>query len=143
MFGGQALFGSIGFCSGYWQLPLEESCQHLHAFMTPEGAVQPTRTAQGGWNSAANFQACVEPCFADLREHLLAWLDDFAAHAEDAAQLLGVLEKFFSVCRERNLKVSLPKSTFFATAIKWCGSILHADGITMDPAKFNSLLTAE
>lgn len=115
----------------------------LHALVTTEGVVEPMRTAQGGCISAANLQACVEPSFSEIRKHLLVWLDDFDAHADDAAQLLVVLEKFFAICRERNLKVSIPKSTFFAMAIKWCGRILDYGGVTMDPEMYNSLLTAE
>lgn len=49
------VFASIDFWSGYWQLPLAEECQHLYAFMTADGLVQPTRTTQGGCNIPANF----------------------------------------------------------------------------------------
>lgn len=31
---GSRVFADIDFCSGYWKLPLEESCQKLYSFMT-------------------------------------------------------------------------------------------------------------
>jgi len=136
---GSKVFASIDFCSGYWQLPLHPESQHLHAFMTTDGVVQPTRTAQGGCNSAQNFQACVEPCFATLRAALLAWLDDFAMHSADEDSHLDHLEKFFQICVQYNLVISITKSKFFALLIKWCGRILDAKGVKMDPKNFNGL----
>lgn len=53
---GVGAFTSIYFCYGYWKLPLHENRQLLYAFMTPDGVMNPTRTTQGGCNSAVNFQ---------------------------------------------------------------------------------------
>ena len=139
---GATVFAGIDFCSGYWQLPLHPESQHLHAFMTPNGVVQPTRTTQGGCNSAANFQASVEPCFASIRKHILAWLDDFAIHGKTELELLEVLQAFFDICRDRNLIVSLPKSTLFAKSIRWCGRYIDTNGVRMDPANFSALINA-
>lgn len=77
------------------------------------------------------------------REHLLAWLDDFAVYAPNEARLLDVLEVFFHICKDKNLKISLKKSVFFATTIKWCGRLIDAHGVKMDPSKFQGLLDAE
>lgn len=96
--------------------------------MTLNGVVQSTITTQGGFNSAQNFQACVEPCFATLREHTLAWIDDFAIHAKGEIELLGVLERFLAICQERNLIISISKSRLYATQVKWCGRIIDGDG---------------
>ncbi len=98
---GAQAFATIDFCSGYWQLPLHENSRPLHAFMTTDGIVQPNRTTQESCNSAANFQACVEPCFTGLRQNLLDWLDDFAIYAEDEVSLLTVLRRFLTICREK------------------------------------------
>lgn len=122
------------------------SCHYmktLSPYMTTDGVLQPTRTTQGGCNSAANFQACVEPCFSKLRAHLLAWLDEFALYAADESRLFDVLEKFLQICEESNLKISITKSVFFVTTIKCCGRIIDADGVKSDPAKFQGLLEAD
>lgn len=74
-------FSSIDFVSRYWQLPLDEKSQKMHTFMTAKEFGMPTRTLQGARNSGANFQSRVEPRFADIRQSLRAWLDDFAVHA--------------------------------------------------------------
>lgn len=140
---GAGAFATMDFCSGYWQLPLHEDSQHLHAFMTPDGVMQPTRTTQGGCNSAANFQACVEPCFSELRENLLAWLDDFALHGRTETDVMNTIARFLAICRQHNLVISLPKSTFFATSIRWCGRILDAKGVRMNPENYEGVRDAQ
>lgn len=139
---GSEAFAAIDFTSGYWQLPMDPDSQPLHSFMTPDGVMQPTRTTQGGCNSAANFQACVEPCFSELRENLLAWLDDFALHNQTEHGLLRVISRFLDICAEYRLVVSLPKSTFFAKEIRWCGRIIDATGVTMDPENYEGIRNA-
>lgn len=98
---GATAFAVIEFCSGYWKLSLHADSQDLHAFMTPNGVVQTTRRTEGGCNLAHNFQACVTPCFATLREHTLAWIEDFVIHARDEKKLLLVLEKFYPYVKNR------------------------------------------
>lgn len=67
---GSKAFAAIDFCSGYWQAPLHPESQPLFAFMTPDGVVMPTRTTQGGCNSAANFQEKVSQCFSSFERTL-------------------------------------------------------------------------
>lgn len=136
---GCLFFAEIDFCSSYWQLPLAEICQAFFAIMTPRGVVQPTRTTQGGCNSAANFQQVVEPCFAALRDNLKAWLDDFILYSRSEEGHLQLLRSFLEICRERNLKISLPKTVFFAQEIKWCGRLIDGKGFSYDPANWEAL----
>ena len=136
---GAKAFASIDFCSGYWQAPLHEDSQPLFAFMTPDGVVMPTRTTQGGTNSAANFQEKVAECFSELRDNFKAWIDDFMIFAEDEKHLLRVLRRFFEICRKRRLIVSLPKSDFFLTEATWCGRIIDTDGVRFNPSNLSGL----
>lgn len=110
---GAKTFAAINFCSGYWQAPLHPESQPLFAFMTPDGVVMPTRTTQGGTNSAANFQEKVSECFEELHENLKAWIDDFMIFAKDEEHTLSILRQFFQICRKRRLVVSLLNSDFF------------------------------
>lgn len=52
---GSEAFEAMDFTSGYWQLPMDPDSQPLHAFMTHNGVMQPTRITIGGCNSAASF----------------------------------------------------------------------------------------
>lgn len=52
----QNVFRGIDYRSGHWQLPMVEKVHSLHAWITPQGVVQLTRTLQGVINSGDNFQ---------------------------------------------------------------------------------------
>ena len=133
------VFCLIDFCSGYWQAPLHPDSQRLFAFMTPEGVVMPTRTPQGGCNSAANFPEKIGECFSELRDHIKAWIDDYMLFARDENELLKILRRFFEICRERNLFISLPKSSFFLRKVTWCGRVISESGIRFNPKNFSGL----
>ena len=139
---GKKCFCLIDFISSYWQLPLHRASQHLHSVVTTNGILAPTRTLQGGRNSAANFQSRVEPCFADIRDSLKAWLDDFMLHARDWSDLLHVLDRFLTICAEKRLLVSAKKSCLYTTSVKWCGRIIDEHGTRMDPRNLDGLSNA-
>ena len=111
---GSKFFAVIDSVSGYWQLPLDKRSQLLLSFMNTNKVVCPTRCTQGGKNAGANFQSKVEPLFAEIRDSLKAWLDDFMLHCTTENGLLEVKEKFFCICRASNLKILITKSDFFA-----------------------------
>lgn len=52
-------FASIEFVSEYWQLPMAEEAQPLHAFITKNSVVDPTCTIQGERNCREKFQGKV------------------------------------------------------------------------------------
>lgn len=136
-------FCGVCFCNGYWQLPLEESSQPLHAFMTPCGVVQLTRTTRGAIKYAANLQQKVESCFAELRDIFKAWIDHFVVYTKNEKQLLAVLRRFFELCCDHSLVTSLPNSTFFANSIRWCGCIIGGNGYRHHPANYEALKNTE
>lgn len=130
---GATVFANIDYCSSYWQSPLHPDSQALYAFMTRFGVFMPTRTPQGGFHYAANFQEKVEPFFAEFRDNMKAWLDDFLLFAASESNLLRILQTFFSICRTRRLVVSLSKSSFFQKGAHWCGRMIDFAGV-----RFNS-----
>lgn len=80
--------------------------------------------------------------FTELRNNLLAWLDDFALHDSNDYGLLRFLSRFLKICSDYLLVVSLPNSTLFATEIKWCRRIIDENGITMDPQNYEDINNA-
>lgn len=101
-------FASIDFTSGYWQLPMHEESQPRHAFMTPHYVMKTTRTSQGDCNSTGNFQASVEPCFSELRDHLLAWPDNLVLYHSTESSLLKVIDRFLQICADHLIVVQCP-----------------------------------
>lgn len=54
-------------------------------------------------------------------------------------ELLEVLRTFLGICRDRNLKVSIPKSTFFSKELKWCGRVIDEHGVRIEPRRTSGL----
>lgn len=110
--------------------------------MTTKGIVQPTSTTQCGCNSAQKFQACVEPFFEEFLKQTLAWIDEFFIHSNSKDSLLDVLERFFHICTNHNLVISISESRFFTKMVKSCGLILDYHGVKLDLASIKGLLNA-
>jgi len=85
----------------------------------------------------------VEPLFAELRDNLKAWIDDFSAHAKNEDDLIALFARFFEICKSKRLYLSAVKSVFFATSIKWCGRIISGDGYKFDPTRISALREME
>lgn len=99
-------------------------------------------TTKDSCGSAANYQACVEQCFVQLREHLLAWIHDFLLYHSTESDLFKMLDRFLQICADHRLLVSLPKSNFLETQIKWHGRTIDATGVTMDRDNFERIKSA-
>ena len=138
-FAGSSCFASLDFCSGYWQLPIHPDSYTACGIVCPQGTYSSTRVLQGLKNATAFFQSSVEPLFAEMRAKMKAWLDDFNLYAINEAELLELLEQFFSICKAHNLYLSARKCVFFAKEIKWCGRIITSDGYKMDPSNISGL----
>lgn len=142
-FRGSVCFANLDFVSRYWQLPVHADSEDSCGIITPHGVYSTTRVLQGLKNETPHFLRTIEPLFQHLRSNLKAWLDDFSLHAESETKLLDTLEAFFHVCEDKGLFLSIKKSVFFSTSIKWCGRIISTDGHTMDPANIQSLREME
>lgn len=106
-------FSGIDFTSGCWKLFTHSENQSLYAFMTHNDDMQLTQTTHVGCNSAANFQACVGPYFGELRDNLLARLDDLALQNWSESDLLNILSLFLQLCNDNSflsLYQNLPSS---------------------------------
>lgn len=108
-----SFFTSVYFPSSFLRLPLHEDPQYLHAFMTDTGVFMPTRTLQGGRNSAQNFHRKVAPCFDEMRHSLKAWIEDFAIRTKTESDFRVSLRTFLCIFHERNLKVLARKKELF------------------------------
>ena len=86
----------------------------------------------------------MKPSFAEIKDNLKAWLDDFLLHCMDEGQLLLVLGTFFRICREKGLKVSAlaHKTKIFKQKVRWCGRIISGEGVQFDPERVSGLKDA-
>lgn len=110
---GVKTYDSTDLTTGYWQLTMHGNSQTLHTFITSDGVMQPTGTAQGGSNSAVSTQVCFKTYSDELQDHILFWMDDFVIHHSSEPDLLGLLAhlvQIFSVSVSLSRYLSLPSS---------------------------------
>jgi hypothetical protein len=103
---------------GNWQLTLSRESQECQSFITPEGVYSPTRVPHGTTNAVAHLQSVLQGAFCQMAEQLILWLDDRLLHASSLAKLFEHLRSFFTICRERNLKLHPGKCVLFATEVR-------------------------
>ena len=70
---------------------------------------------------------------------MLQWLDDFLLHAKTETDLLDHVETFFSICREKDLKVHAQKVKIFCRSATFCGRRIDSTGLRYDPRHLSTL----
>ncbi len=138
-FSGSTCFATIDFVSGYWQLPFHSDSYGLCGIPTPNGVVASKRVLPGLCNTTSVFQSSLEPLFTSLRPWLKKRLDGFSLHAQDVDTLLIKLEKFFCICKRKNLFRHARKCILFDTELRWCGRIISGQGYRFDPSRIQGL----
>lgn len=133
-------FAKLDFAQAYWQIRVHPKFAHFHAFRGVNGIYIPKYMLQGGKNAGQHFHHVVYPKFQRIWDKLLAWLDDYLAHARTPRELLNVLRTFFTVCREHNFKLQALKCELFALEVVWCGRKITPQGITFEPRGVDGLL---
>ncbi|POM67139.1 Hypothetical protein PHPALM_16894 [Phytophthora palmivora] len=117
-------FGTFDFHKSFWQMPLHPRCQEMFSFVTEDGVFTPTMVPQGASDSAVHFQAQMNDVLKDNLFHsVLVSIDDVLLYATTPGAFLENLSKFFSILRQRNLKLNAKKGKLFARRVKWCGKV--------------------
>lgn len=136
---GSACFSKIDMCHAYWQIPLDKDSQEVISIQTPLGVFSPKRILQGSTDAGNHFQSVSANVFAELSGNMLQWLDDFLFHASSEEKLLKILERFFELCAEANLKVHAKTISLFSHDVHFVGRIVDKNGIRFDPRRLESL----
>ncbi|KAG3097848.1 hypothetical protein PI124_g16272 [Phytophthora idaei] len=70
-----------------------------------------------------------------LFRSVLVWIDDVFPYARSAGDFLENLENFFSILRQRKLKLNAKEVKLFAKRVKWCGKLIDGEGVEHDPER--------
>jgi len=134
------VFALIDLCQCYWQFLLDADSQECLSFITPEGVFSPTRVPHGQRNAVSYCQSSIQDMCKHILDKFMQWLDDMLFHATTADELLNSLEEFFEVCTESGLKLHAAKCQLFLKEVRWCGRVISAEGVRMDPARLEALV---
>ena len=89
---------------------------------------------QGFKNSGPWFQMCLEGVLGELLwRAIIQYLDDSLLHAKGEKELLVVLEAYFDIMDQYNIKLHPAKFVLFAKKLTWCGKQVSKDGLRPAP----------
>jgi hypothetical protein len=81
----------------------------------------------------------MEDLIHDIRHSVKIWLDDNMIHVTDEEKLLEVLEHFFKKCLRHGIFLHAAKCDLYGTEVRYCGSIITAEGVKYDPRTMSTL----
>jgi hypothetical protein len=126
--------------SGYNQVLVKEDDQLKTTFTTPWGTYKYLRMPFGLTNAGATFQCAMDYDFRDLIRKLIEiYQDDLTAISKKREQHIQHLRMIFQRCREYGISLNPKKSIFGVDKGKLLGHIISKYGITIDPARVESI----
>lgn len=127
-------FGKLDLYQGYWQLPLDESCQRFFSIITDRAVYVPRRLIPGSRNAAGPFQAAMVGILGEeVGESCIVYIDDVLVFATSEAALIRAWERVLRRLHAHGLKVAIKKTTFYATKVPFCGRLLTRQGVVFNP----------
>jgi Reverse transcriptase (RNA-dependent DNA polymerase) len=140
-FHGSEVFATLGFCQGYWQIPLHKDSQDCQSFITPDRVYTPTRLLHGTRNATQHLQFVLFVIMDDIKSNIKVWLYDCLLHTKTEDDLLAILNFFFKQCQEHGLKLHARKCVLLATTVRYCEMLITKDGVRFDPKNMEALQT--
>ena len=131
-------FSSLDAVHGYWQVPLEASCQHLTTFMTPWGRYKFLRGTMGLISAGDEYCRRTDQALAGL-PNVVKVVDDMLAFDATFDGHVNNLRSLLQRCREHRITLSVEKFKFAEQELVWAGYAIRHGGIAMDPAKIEAI----
>ena len=137
---GKSMFRILDVCSGYYQIPLQESCRHKTSFNTRFGSYQWTRLPMGLCTAPATFSRAIQLVMCGLTwEEVLVYLDDIIVLGTDFDDILSALRKVFLRFHEYHLKLKPRKCHYFREKVEFLGKMVSGNGVSILPDKLEAV----
>jgi hypothetical protein len=138
-------FGVLDLTKGYYQAPIDESCRHLTAFITPDGVWEWKRVAMGLKGAPSYFQRAMttEVLPGLLYEACEVYLDDIIVFGRTKTEYLHNLERVLTRLNEFNITVNPKKCKLGLTQIEYVGHTIDATGCSFEPVKLQKAMSID
>ncbi|RVW12643.1 Retrovirus-related Pol polyprotein from transposon 297 [Vitis vinifera] len=128
--------------SGYFQIEIDLEDQEKTTFTCPFGTFAYRRMPFGLCNAPATFQRCMLSIFSDMVERIMeVFMDDITVYGSSYEECLMHLEAVLHRCIEKDLVLNWEKCHFMVQKGIVLGHIISKNGIEVDKAKVELLLS--
>ena len=138
---GSTCFTKLDLRSGYHQVRMHPEDIHKTAFHTRYGHYEYRVLPFGLTNAPATFQNLMNDVFSDiLDECVVVYLDDIVVYSKNPQEHERHLKMVLQRLQQHSLYAKLSKCEFFKESIEFCGQMVGAGGVGMEPGKVASML---
>ena len=139
LFKGARYFSAIDLRSGYYHMRVKESSRDYLSFRTRQGLYRWKVVPFGPTNAPAQFQRIMDKVLKDL-SFAVAFLDDIIIFSETEEEHIKHIEAVISRLSKFNLKINLPKCSFFASEVLYLGHRINRHGVQADATAIKNIL---
>ena len=138
---GCKFFSKIDLKSAFNLIRIANGSEYLTAFRTKYGHFEYNVMPFGLKNAPGIFQAFINHVFGDLIDiGLLGYIDDLLIYSKSHEEHFSMLREVFTRLKENGLKANPKKCSFYQSKIQFLGHEISSEGVSMDPAKLESIL---
>lgn len=135
------IFSKIDLRGAYHLMRIREDDQWKTAFTTTMGSFEYRVMPFGLSNAPPAFQRWINSIFQDLMpQKAMVYLDDIVLYSQDRESHTSLIHEVLSRLRGNKLYASPKKCEFYKDTITYLGHVISTTGITIDPAKVQSVI---
>ena len=139
---GASVFSKINLQSGYYQLWVKDVDVMKIAFRTRYGYYEFLVMPFGFTNAPAAFLDLMNRVFHPyLDQFIVVFIDDILVYSKDAQEHEQHLKIMLQTLREKHLFAKLSKCDFWLKEVSFLGHIVSTEGIRVDPAKIEAIVS--
>ena len=139
---GSKVFSKIDLRSGYYQIRVKEADISKTAFNTRYGHFEFTVMSFGLTNAPATFNRLMQDIFKPyLDDFVLVFFDDILIYSKTQEEHEDHVRKVLHLLRQHKLYAKRSKCSFYALQIEYLGFIVSQNGISVDPAKVEDIVS--
>jgi len=136
------LFSVIDQTSGYYSLPLDESCAYKTAFTVKNSKYHWLRLPMGLNSSPACFNFAISTLLKDvLKDYGLVYLDDLILMSPNFDHHIQLMGRVFAKFREAGLRMNASKCAFALESVKFLGLTISKRGLLIDDDRVKVIRT--
>jgi Reverse transcriptase (RNA-dependent DNA polymerase) len=124
--GDAAVFTTLDFNSGYWQIPVYPEDRYKTVFTSHYGRYQFRRLPFGLRNAPATFQRAIDVILSGVKwRTCLLYLDDVIIYSPDRETHLRHVDEALTLLREAGLSLKLATCHFFKDTVDYLGHVIR------------------